>query len=129
MSEKSVPVVYSISNDLFFGMRIKNSAEQLDIKLRWIDKEEKFNEALEEIAQEAINSKSVFLLDLGAKMNWPAMLKQAKEDKRIGEIPWIAYGSHVEKDILAQARRLGADQVLARSKFTKMLPEILHKIK
>lgn len=129
MSEKSVPAVYSISNDLFFGMRIKNSAEQLDIELLWIDKEEKFHEAFEKIVQVPINSKSVFLLDLGSKMNWPLMLKQAKEDERIGEIPWIAYGSHVEKDVLAQAKRLGANQVLARSKFTKMLPEILHKIK
>ncbi len=125
MSEKSVPVVLSISNDLFFGMRIKNSVEQMKFELRWIESESEFKEAHRLMLANNEKTKWLILLDLSSKMDWQGMLSQVKNNNVLANIPWIAYGSHVNVDILAKAEELGADQVMAKSKFTKRLPEIL----
>ncbi|HLL39636.1 MAG TPA: hypothetical protein VK357_08200, partial [Rubrobacteraceae bacterium] len=40
-------------------------------------------------------------------------------------IPVIGFLSHVQKDLAVAARESGCDRVMARSAFTKDLPEIL----
>jgi hypothetical protein len=37
----------------------------------------------------------------------------------------IAYVSHVREDLIAAARAAGADRVLARGAFSKLLPDLL----
>lgn len=42
-----------------------------------------------------------------------------------GTVPTVAYGSHVDKARLDQARAAGCDEVLPRSKFSADLPNLL----
>ena len=44
-----------------------------------------------------------------------------------GAVPVIAYGSHVDKARLDEARAAGCDEVLPRSKFSAELPALLRR--
>ncbi len=44
-----------------------------------------------------------------------------------GAVPVIAYGSHVDKARLDEARAAGCDEVLPRSKFSTELPALLRR--
>ena len=44
-----------------------------------------------------------------------------------GPVPTVAYGSHVDKARLDQARAAGCDEVLPRSKFSAELPDLLRR--
>jgi CheY-like chemotaxis protein len=44
-----------------------------------------------------------------------------------GAVPVIAYGSHVDKVRLDEARAAGCDEVLPRSKFSTELPALLRR--
>ena len=67
---------------------------------------------------------SVVLIDLEAQGISPAaLIAQIKE--KDPELPVIVYGSHVEKDQMAQAQKSGADHVLPRSEFSNDLAQIL----
>lgn len=44
-----------------------------------------------------------------------------------GTVPTVAYGSHVDKARLDQARVAGCDEVLPRSKFSAELPALLRR--
>ena len=126
MKEKSVPLVLLISTDLFFGMRIKNSAQQLGVHPIWIENIEAWSDNLQKLEA---SDHSIVFLDLASKLNWQHLLSQAKDNERTKHVRWIAFGSHVDSKILREAKQLGADQVMARSKFTQSLPELLSSIK
>ena len=44
-----------------------------------------------------------------------------------GAVPTIAYGSHVDKARLDEARAAGCDEVMPRSRFSSELPELLRR--
>ena len=126
MKEKSVPLVLLISTDLFFGMRIKNSAQQLGVHPIWIENIEAWSENRHRLEA---SEHSIVFLDLASNLNWQHLLSQAKNDERTKHVRWIAFGSHIDTKILKEAKHLGADQVMARSKFTQSLPALLFTIK
>jgi DNA-binding NarL/FixJ family response regulator len=44
-----------------------------------------------------------------------------------GAVPMIAFGSHVDKARLDEARAAGCDEVMPRSRFSSELPELLRR--
>jgi len=44
-----------------------------------------------------------------------------------GPIPMIAFGSHIDKERLDEARAAGCDEVMPRSKFSAELPALLRR--
>jgi len=45
-----------------------------------------------------------------------------------GSAPVLGFASHVAAETIAAARGAGCDEVLARSAFTRRLPELLRKL-
>ena len=43
------------------------------------------------------------------------------------QIPVVCFGSHVNTEIFIKARKSGADETLARSRFVNVLPELIQK--
>lgn len=43
------------------------------------------------------------------------------------DVPFIAFGSHVDADALAAARDAGCREVMPRSKFTMQLPDLIRR--
>jgi hypothetical protein len=58
-------------------------------------------------------------------LNLPGAIEAAAEWKRLTARPVTGFVSHVDTDTITRARAAGLDQVLARSRFVEMLPDLL----
>jgi len=137
-------LILLISQDVFWQPRLQDAAAALDFKLVGLegmeaavsarspaDDERMLTEPLSGpdawlVRQVAEVQPSLILLDLGdpalPAMRWLQRLKTSAATRRL---PVVAFGPHVEKERLAQARQLGADSVVARSRLQAGLAEIL----
>ena len=81
---------------------------------------------LEQVDDGKVNEPvSCFMLDLETGEDGLLMLDATKafdESIRI-----IAFGSHVQFEVLAGAKDRGADDVMPRSQFTTQLPQLIEK--
>ena len=105
--------------DLFFQAKVGQTAQSLDLQVKIVSSIHHF---LPELAKKP----SLVLIDLDAGgINPGALIAQVKE--RAPDLPVVAYGAHVQAQLMEQARQSGADSVLPRSKLSKDLPQILVK--
>ena len=58
-------------------------------------------------------------------LNLPGALEAAAEWKRLTACPVTGFVSHVDTDTISRARAAGLDQVLPRSRFVEILPDLL----
>jgi CheY-like chemotaxis protein len=66
------------------------------------------------------------IIDLGmSEIDLATAVTQLRE--AVGQVPFIAYGSHVDKARLDEARLAGCGEVMPRSKFSAELPQLLRK--
>jgi DNA-binding NarL/FixJ family response regulator len=113
--------VHALLDDLFFRSRIEATAAAAGVGLH-------VSRTLEELrgAVEAEGSGGV-LVDLG--MGTDEAVAAIRALKRMSEPPIVvAWGSHVDAEALEAARAAGADRVLARSAFTRRLPDLLREL-
>ena len=68
---------------------------------------------------------ALVLVDLALKGVDPVALVLAL--RAASEVEIVAFGSHVDADMLERARAAGATQALPRSAFTRRLPELLRR--
>lgn len=112
--------VVAAVNDLMFGSRIRSAAEHAGISALFVRSEDHLHAA----AADA----DVVLLDLETRwLDVPAAIRALKAAAATAAVPVIVFGSHVEGDALHAARAAGADRVLARSAFVKLLPDLLRE--
>jgi predicted metal-dependent hydrolase len=70
----------------------------------------------------------LIIFDLeNAGIPWREWLPLIKTSPATRRLPVICFGSHMDIDAIQAAKSGGADAVLARSRFVKDLPEIIHK--
>ena len=101
--------------DLFFQMKILETAKQLGIELKTVG-------TADALLAEAQGAKLVLLeLDArGSALEAVAQLRSAGN-----RLPVIAFLSHVQVELAERARAAGCTEVMPRSKFTQNLPAIL----
>ncbi len=92
-------IVLAIVDDLVFQAKIQAAAVPLGVEVRIA---KNFTQA-----QEAWADPAVVIVDLSLA------------------VPIIGYGSHVQTELLAQARAAGCTTVLPRSAFAQQLPSLL----
>jgi predicted metal-dependent hydrolase len=139
------PVILAFVTDLFFASKIEAAAKTLEFQIEWLAPDEDLlaldpSTTAPDLA-EHVNGPGFVLLekitllqpallvfDLSDRIfpwrKWLPMIKSAPATRRI---PVLCFGSHVDGDTLMAARSAGAELVLARSAFTKDLPEILRR--
>lgn len=127
MAEVKRTRILALISDLFFGMRVRNTAEQLGYALRLLESQSEIEDGTAFIALVKDLQPRLIVLDLHSNLPWRDWLQTAKSNESLTGIPWLAYGSHVDGDLLKSARQLGADQVMAKSKFTEDLPKLIQK--
>ena len=125
MPETNRPQAFALITDLFFAMRVSNSAKQSGSPIKLIDNASTYSSADEFGALLASEPPKLIILDLNAALPWRDWLAIAKSNDTSLSIPWLAFGSHKDSTLLKEAKQLGIDKVLARSKFTEDLPNIL----
>ena len=106
----------AIVDDLFFQAKIQGAAAPLGIEVRVA---KTFAQA-----QAAWSDSTVVIVDLNLASADPLEVVRTLRAQRPA-VPIIGYGSHVQAELLAQARAAGCTSVLPRSVFVQQLPHLL----
>ena len=108
--------VVALMDDLFFQMKLAETAKQLGVEVKVATNGEALMTLLE-------NPPKLVIVDLNARSN-PIQtiqrLRLVQKDIRI-----VAFLSHVQTELAAQAHAAGCDEVMPRSAFTQNLAAIL----
>ncbi|HEX6940874.1 MAG TPA: response regulator [Longimicrobiales bacterium] len=106
--------------DLKFAARVRGAAAAVGARVRTVHSADTLLEAAR------AETPGMILLDLDLRgADVPALVRALKADPALAGVPVIAFGAHVRRDALAAAREAGADRVLARSAFVRVLPELM----
>ena len=108
--------VVALMDDLFFQMKLAETAKQLGVEVKVVAN----GEALMRLI--ASDTKLV-IVDLNARSQPIAAiekLRQTRKDLRV-----VGFLSHVQRELAAQAQAAGCDEVLPRSSFTQNLAAML----
>jgi CheY-like chemotaxis protein len=115
---ESAHTILAVVDDLMFGSRIRGAAQHAGVNVVFV-------RATADLLARAAGAELV-LLDLETRwLDAPAAITALKAAAATAAVPVVAFGPHVAADALTAARLAGADRVLARSAFVKLLPELL----
>ena len=110
--------IVAVVNDLMFGSRIRAAAQQAGVNAVFV------RNAVDLSAR--ASAADLVVLDLDTRwLDAPAAIGSLKADPATAAVQIVAFGPHVDGDALTAARAAGADRVLARSAFVKLLPDLL----
>ena len=112
--------VVAAVEDLLFRSKISETANTLGVEALFPRSGKKLIERIYE------SPPDLLVLDLNSARFKPLqLLEQLKSDEVSRGVPVVGFLSHVQKDLAVAARESGCDRVMARSAFTRDLPEIL----
>lgn len=112
--------VLAFITDLFFQAKVGQTAQSVGVSFKIVSSLYKF---LPELAAKP----SLILLDLNAEgISASSLIAQIRA--RDPNIPIVAYGSHVQSDLLKRARQAGASEVILRSQLSRDLPVLLTRL-
>ena len=107
-------------DDLLFSSKIRATAKQAGVELVFARSREQV------IEQARLTRPALAIFDLNSgKMDSVGTIAAMKEDPELSSIRTLGFASHVHSDLIAAARRAGADQVVPRSAFAGNLAEFL----
>jgi CheY-like chemotaxis protein len=114
------PSILALVADLLFASRIRGVATMLGLPVATVGTPAALlNSARKE-------RPALILIDLDARVgDAPALIRELKADPELCAIRVIAFGSHLEREVLLEARAAGADRVMARSAFVRELKDLL----
>lgn len=113
------PILVAV-NDLFFSSKLEAVAQGLGVSIRCLSTCQQVLEAGREELPPLI------IVDLNSAAGDPvSLIRGLKGDPRTQGVPIVGFLSHVEVELRQQALAAGCDEVLARSAFVGLLPEIL----
>lgn len=142
-NEDKKPIIVAFVDDLMFSVKIGKVAESLGYRMEWIEKAQDVApadpEAPEERPGELLHGQggalferlahwqpALLIFDLGNEaIPWRQWLPSIKSSAATRRVPVICYGAHVDSEALSGARDLGADVVVARSRFSSAMPELI----
>ncbi|CAA9457979.1 MAG: hypothetical protein AVDCRST_MAG37-3309 [uncultured Rubrobacteraceae bacterium] len=112
--------VVAAVEDLLFRSKISETANTLGVEALFPRSPKKL------IEQASSSPPDLLVLDLNSARYEPlSLLREIKSDQALRDVPVVGFLSHVQKDLAVAAREFGCDRVMARSAFTKNLPEVL----
>ena len=112
--------VVALMDDLFFQMKVLETAKHVGVEFKVAKNPEVLAEML------GAPTKLV-IVDLNARSNPVATIEQIRATQK--ELPVVAFLSHVQTALAAQARAAGSTEVMPRSVFTQNLARILETAK
>src|SRR4051812_21740390 len=105
------PQIVALVRDLMFSSRIRGTAKELGVEVRLV----------RDPGQVVGVGGRRLLVDL----NQDGAIEAARQWKETGGGVVIGFVSHVDVETVNRARAVGIDQVLARSRFVEVLPNLL----
>ncbi|MFY9690191.1 MAG: hypothetical protein WAJ86_09665 [Candidatus Acidiferrales bacterium] len=113
--------VVALVDDLFFQMKLIETAKQLGVELRTC--------ATADALADEIGARvpKLVVVDLNARSNPLEAIERVRASGP--QIPLIGFLSHVQVDLAERARAAGCPEVMPRSKLTQNLATILARAK
>ncbi len=112
--------VVAAVEDLLFRSKISETADTLGVEAAFPRSPKRF------VDEARTSLPDLLVLDLNSARFEPlSLLYTVKSDRDLDHVPTVGFLSHVQKDLAVAARKSGCDRVVARSAFTRDLPQIL----
>ncbi len=144
MEAEQQPLVMVFVDDLFFAPQIEDVARRLGFRVETIAHANQLGSnsgTVEQPPGEALEGRVGTLLDRlttevaalaifdleNKSIPWAEWITRIKSSPATRRMPIVCFGRHTEVDTLKEARAAGADQVLARSRFVELLPQLLQE--
>jgi CheY-like chemotaxis protein len=108
-----------LSRDLIFTSKVSGTASALGHRIVVVGNAESVAAAIEQWQPRVV------FVDLAAGDLVAVEALQAYRNAAAPGTPFVAFGSHVDTEALAAARRAGCDPVMPRSKFSMELPDLI----
>ena len=107
-------------DDFLFRSKIRATAKHVDVEIAFAQTPDEI------LAQARAMQPTLVIIDLNSPKSDPiATIAALKADAGTSALRTIGFASHVHTDLIAAARKAGADEVLPRSAFAARLAEIL----
>jgi DNA-binding NarL/FixJ family response regulator len=103
-------------DDLFFQMKIAETAKHVGVEVKVATNAEALRTLLATPPQ-------LVIVDLNARSNPIGAVQELRQTHPT--LPVVAFLSHVQRELAAQAQAAGCNQVMPRSAFTQNLADIL----
>jgi hypothetical protein len=114
MSEAETPSILVLARDLMFSARIAAEARAAAVTIQII-------RDYGQMPLFAAAAARTLLVDL----NLPGAIEAAARWRQAGARTAVGFVSHVDAATIAQAKNAGIDQVLPRSQFVRILPDLI----
>lgn len=143
--ERDLPIIVGFVSDLMFTTRIANVARHVGFHVEWVESQEQFGqtdpdgqksapgEVLDGAQGELLYQitkwqPALLLFDLAnERIPWRRWIPMLRSSPATSRIPILCFGPHVDVEAMGQAKRSGADAVLARSRFSSAMPQLLQQ--
>ena len=113
--------ILALVEDLFFLAKIQQTAKVIGVAVEPTDPD-RFAERI------AAGGVGAVILDLNDRRGRALeAARRLKSDPATAAVPVIGFLSHVQTDLATAAKAAGCDLVLARSGFTRDLPQLLER--
>jgi hypothetical protein len=141
----NAPLIIGFVADLMFTTRIENAARHAGFRVQWIERASRIGEldldAPRETPGESLHGRrgqlftklagwqpALLLFDLNNEaIPWQHWIPALKSSPATRRMPIMCFGPHEDVERMTEAKKLGADVVLARSRFTADMPALLQK--
>ena len=108
--------VVALMDDLFFQMKLAETAKQLGVEVKVATNAEALMGLL-------ASEPKLVIVDLNARSQPIAAIEKLRQTQK--DVRVVGFLSHVQRELAAQAEAAGCDEVLPRSSFTQNLAAIL----
>jgi CheY-like chemotaxis protein len=115
-AESTMSRIVAMMDDLFFQMKVAETAKQLGLELKVAAN----GDALVGLLEPA---PKLVIIDLNARQQPIEVIERIRAEKNGVRV--LGFLSHVQTDLAARAREAGCDEVMPRSAFTQNLARIL----
>ena len=113
--------VLAVVSDLFFSVKINDSAKRSGMSVEFVKDEH-------EVLTKAKAHPTLIIFDLNFEsVNPLEIITKLKSNAELKNISVIGYLSHVQGELKQKAHETGCDMVLARSAFSQNLQQILKR--
>ncbi|MDH5507487.1 MAG: hypothetical protein OEZ02_09725 [Anaerolineae bacterium] len=129
VTAKPHPLIIALIADLFFTSRLESTAAALGYSVHLIEHTGQVGSTGQGFIDFLLERQpALVIVDLNnTAVPWESWITAAKAAPQTAAIPVIAFGSHKAVDLMARAQQTGADAVLAKSRFTQALPELIEQ--
>jgi DNA-binding NarL/FixJ family response regulator len=108
--------VVALMDDLFFQIKLAETAKQLGVEVKVATNAEALMGLL-------ASEPKLVIVDLNARSQPIAAIEKLRQTQK--DVRVVGFLSHVQRELAAQAQAAGCDEVLPRSSFTQNLAAIL----